>query len=182
MGVQNLVLHQCRGDDRLRCRVHRARSEGLHPAATLAALDPDSATEVDYVAERDTATPVADRGRWRVLEDTLTLTGERKRDPMLTLRRVFVHSTARARAAASARAKKLNRARDDLDRLGLSPPDRACFVSEPCRHQLPSGAVRGACVAVWSLSCPPAQLKTAAPESRPTQSRTAHTPSWCSRR
>jgi transposase len=87
------------------------------PAATLAALDPDSATEVDYVAERDTATPVADRGRWRVLEDTLTLTGKRKRDPVLTLRRVFVHSTARARAAASARAKKLNRARDDLDRL-----------------------------------------------------------------
>ena len=37
---------------------------------------------------------------------------------MLVLRRVFVHSGARAAAAASARAKKLDRARDDLDRLG----------------------------------------------------------------
>ena len=37
---------------------------------------------------------------------------------MLTPRRVFVHSSARARAAAAARAKKLDRARDDLERLG----------------------------------------------------------------
>ncbi|MDQ3576704.1 MAG: IS1634 family transposase [Actinomycetota bacterium] len=87
------------------------------PAAVLAGLDLDSATEVDYVAERDRGTPVADRGRWRVTEDTTTLTGKRKRDPVLALRRVFVHSTARARAAATARAKKLDRARDDLDRL-----------------------------------------------------------------
>lgn len=87
------------------------------PAATLAALDLGSATEVDYVAERDAGTPAADRGRWHVTEDTMTLTGKRKKDPVLTLRRVFVHSTARARAAATARAKKLDRARDDLDRL-----------------------------------------------------------------
>jgi transposase len=87
------------------------------PATTLAALDPDSATEVDYVAERDMAIPDADRGQWRVLEDTMTLAGKRKKDPVLTLRRVFVHSTARAHAAATARAKKLDRARDDLDRL-----------------------------------------------------------------
>jgi transposase len=87
------------------------------PAATLAALDLDSATEVDYVAERDASTPAADRGRWRVTEDTMTLAGKRKKDPMLTLRRVFVHSTARAHAAATARAKKLDRATGDLDRL-----------------------------------------------------------------
>jgi hypothetical protein len=37
---------------------------------------------------------------------------------VLALRRVFVHSGARAAAAATARAKKLDRARDDLDRLG----------------------------------------------------------------
>jgi transposase len=87
------------------------------PAAVLAALDLDLATEVDYVAQRDADTPAAERGRWRVTEDTTTLTGKTKRDPVLTLRRVFVHSTARARAAATARAKKLDRARDDLDRL-----------------------------------------------------------------
>jgi transposase len=92
-------------------------SKAYTPATTLAALDLDSATEVDYVAERDAGTPAAQRGRWRVTEDTMTLTGKRKRDPMLTLRRVFVHSTARAHAAATARAKKLDRARDDLERL-----------------------------------------------------------------
>jgi len=86
-------------------------------AETLAALDLDSATEVDYVAERDAGTPAAEHGTWRVTEDTMTVTGKRKKDPTFTLRRVFVHSTARAQAAATARAKKLNRARDDLDRL-----------------------------------------------------------------
>jgi transposase len=86
-------------------------------AAELAALELDSATVVDYVAERDTGKPAAERGTWRVTEDTMTLTGKRKKDPVLTVRRVFVHSTARATAAATARAKKLDRARDDLDRL-----------------------------------------------------------------
>ncbi len=86
-------------------------------AAELAALDLASATEVDYVAGRDAAKSAADRGLWQVVEDTMTLTGKRKKDPALTLRRVFVHSTARAQAAATARANKLDRARDDLDRL-----------------------------------------------------------------
>jgi hypothetical protein len=47
----------------------------------------------------------------------MTIAGKRKRDPVFTLRRVFVHSTARAHAAATARAKKLDRATGDLDRL-----------------------------------------------------------------
>jgi transposase len=86
-------------------------------AAELAALELTSATEVDYVAGRHAHTPPAERGQWRVTEDTMTLTGKRKKDPVFTLRRVFVHSTARAQAAATARTKKLDRARDDLDRL-----------------------------------------------------------------
>jgi transposase len=86
-------------------------------ADVLAALDLRSATEVDYTAQRDTGTPAAERGTWRVTEDTMTLTGKRTKDPTFTLRRVFVHSTARAGAAATARAKKLDRATDDLDRL-----------------------------------------------------------------
>ena len=87
------------------------------PASVLAGLDLDAATEVDYVAERDRGKPADARGRWRVTEDTMTLAGPRKKDPVMTLRRVFVHSTARAHAAAAARTKKLDRARDDLDRL-----------------------------------------------------------------
>ena len=87
-------------------------------AAELAALDRGAATEVDYVAGRDARVPAAGRGSWAVCEDTMTIRGKRKRDPTLTLRRVFVHSGARAVAAAAARVKKLDRARDDLDRLG----------------------------------------------------------------
>jgi transposase len=87
------------------------------PAGVLAALDLDVATEVDYVADRDKDKPADARGRWRVMEDTMTIAGPRKKDSVLTLRRVFVHSTARAHAAATARAKKLDRARDDLNRL-----------------------------------------------------------------
>jgi transposase len=86
-------------------------------AEVLAGLDPAAATPVDYLAERDAGRPPAQRGSYRVLEDTMTLAGPRKRDPVLHLRRVFVWSSARATAAATARAKKLDRARDDLDRL-----------------------------------------------------------------
>jgi len=86
-------------------------------AGVLAALDPAAATPVDYLAERDQGKPPDQRGSYRVLEDTMTIAGPRKRDPVLRVRRVFVWSSARADAAATARAKKLDRARDDLERL-----------------------------------------------------------------
>jgi transposase len=69
------------------------------------------------VAQRDAGKPADARGRWRVCQDTITIPGPRKRDPLLRLRRVFVWSSARASAAATARAKKLHRATDDLNRL-----------------------------------------------------------------
>jgi hypothetical protein len=72
---------------------------------------------VDFVAARDAHRPADQRGHYRVLEDTMTISGPLKRDPVITLRRVFVHSSARADAARHARAKKLDRARDDLSRL-----------------------------------------------------------------
>jgi transposase len=87
------------------------------PVEVLAAQDLNQAVEVDYVAARDTDKPAEKRGRWHVREDTMTLAGPRKKDPVLTLRRIFVHSTARAQAAATARAKKLDRAAGDLARL-----------------------------------------------------------------
>ncbi|WP_406067849.1 IS1634 family transposase [Micromonospora sp. NBC_01638] len=86
-------------------------------AETLAGLDLDLATPVDYVAARDQGKDPATLGTWHVYEDTMTLAGPRKKDPVLTLRRVFVHSSARAQAATVARAKKLDRATDDLARL-----------------------------------------------------------------
>jgi transposase len=87
------------------------------PAEVLASLQVQAARPVDYVAERDQGKPAAQRGSYRVLEDTMTLAGPRKRDPALHLRRVFVWSSARAGAAVTARARKLDRARDDLERL-----------------------------------------------------------------
>jgi transposase len=87
------------------------------PAPQLTGLSLAQATKVDYVAQRDQGKPADRRGAWHVLEDTMSLAGPRKRDPVLELRRIFVHSSARAEAAATARARKLDRARDDLARL-----------------------------------------------------------------
>ena len=87
------------------------------PAEVLAALDPQAATPVDYLAERDQGKPPTQRGSYRVIEDTMTLVGKRKADPVLRVRRVFVWSSARAQAAATARARKLERATGDLERL-----------------------------------------------------------------
>jgi transposase len=109
-------------------------SKSYVPAQVLAGQDLSQATPVDYVAARDVGKDPDRRGRWHVREDTMTVSGPRKRDPVLTLRRVFVHSSARAQAAATARAKKLDRARDDLDRLvrGLGSrhyPDTAAVTA-----------------------------------------------------
>src|SRR5208282_5850339 len=54
------------------------------------------------------------------LEDTAPFcirNSKRKSDPPIAVRRIFVHSSARAGAAAASRAKKLARTSDDLDRL-----------------------------------------------------------------
>ena len=87
------------------------------PTTVLAGCDLAGTTPVDYVAERDHGKGPTERGTWRVSEDTMTLAGKRKSDPVLALRRVFVYSSARAGAARVARDKKLDRARDDLGRL-----------------------------------------------------------------
>ncbi|MGH8777155.1 MAG: IS1634 family transposase [Jiangellaceae bacterium] len=93
-------------------------SKSFVPAEVLAGCDYEAASPVRYVAQRDMNRPADQRGQYRVVEGTTTITGPRKtKDPSFTLRRVFVHSSARAGAAATARAKKLDRARDDLGRL-----------------------------------------------------------------
>lgn len=86
-------------------------------AETLGAQSVADTVEVDYVADRDADKPADKRGRYHVREDTMVVAAKRRTDAELTLRRVFVWSSARAGAAAHARAKKLDRARDDLGRL-----------------------------------------------------------------
>jgi transposase len=87
------------------------------PQKVLAGCDPTTATLVDYAAARDSAKLAHQRGAYRVTEGTATLRGPRKADPPLTVRAVFVWSSAREQAAATTRANKLDRARDDLARL-----------------------------------------------------------------
>lgn len=76
----------------------------------------------------------------------MLLAGPGKKDPVLELRRVFVHSSARAAAAATARAKKLDQARDDLDRLtrGLGSrhyPDPKAVTERITRSAAPGASV-----------------------------------------
>src|SRR6266508_877653 len=87
------------------------------PDALFASLDHKQATVVDYIAERDENKRLFDRGTYRVAEDTMDLTGPRKKDPVLTLRRILVYSSANATAATKSRTLKLARARTDLDTL-----------------------------------------------------------------
>ncbi|MEV0621699.1 IS1634 family transposase [Nonomuraea sp. NPDC050404] len=90
------------------------------PAGDLAGLALDQATAVDYTAQRDAGKAADQRSSWHVLEaeEAMTLAGPLKSDPVVSARRVFVHSSARAQAAANARTLKLSRAREDLERLG----------------------------------------------------------------
>lgn len=83
----------------------------------FAALDPATAERVEYVPTRVADRPSMDRPDYRVLEDTHTVTGKRKSDPPLTVRRILVHSAGNAIAQAKARAKRLAKAREDLDKL-----------------------------------------------------------------
>ncbi len=88
------------------------------PAGVLAACDIDKAAEAGCTARRDAGKAARDRGTWRVYEDTMAMSPPKgAKGPAITLRRVFVHSTVRAGAAQSARAKKLTRATGDLGRL-----------------------------------------------------------------
>jgi len=92
-------------------------SKSFVPARVLASCDYAAAAPAAFAAERDRGLPPGKRGSYRLIEDTMTITGPRKKDPPCTVRRVFVFSSARAEAAGHARAKKLDRARADLNRV-----------------------------------------------------------------
>lgn len=84
----------------------------------LAGCDWDAATPVDYLAQRDTDKPPDLRGSYRVIEEPWMMPAPKNlKHSGLELRRVFVWSSANAGAAAKARAKKLDRATEDLSAL-----------------------------------------------------------------
>ncbi|MGW7602788.1 hypothetical protein [Streptomyces antimycoticus] len=86
-------------------------------ALALLAVHLDAATVVDYAPARDENTPADRRETCRVLEDTHVLTGPRKRDPAVEVRRILVHSTGNAKGQQRVREKRLAKAREDLDKL-----------------------------------------------------------------
>jgi hypothetical protein len=133
------------------------------PAELLASLDPAVATPVDYVAERDAGKPPDQRGSYRVVQDTMTICGKRKADPVLQVRRVFVWSSARAGAAATARARKLERARADLERL-----TRAwAAATTPTPTRSPRGWRPSPATAGSLGCCAPRSAPTRPPGTRP---------------
>src|ERR1035437_8380358 len=87
-----------------RCTFLAPASKLYVKAAELAACDLGEATEVAYVAGRDQHkknTSPGQLGRWYVLEDAQPFwirNSRRKSAPPIRLRRIFVHSTARASA------------------------------------------------------------------------------------
>ncbi|WP_246144926.1 IS1634 family transposase [Actinacidiphila oryziradicis] len=89
-----------------------------------AALDLLSAAVVDWVPERDAGKEPGEREVYRVLEDVHTLPGPRKSDPVLTVRRILVHSTGNAAGQQAARAKRLARAGEDMDKLARAAGGR----------------------------------------------------------
>src|SRR6266702_2356181 len=111
------------------------------PAAQLRALEPAAASPVDYLAERDQDLPPGRRGSYRVVEGGITLKAKRKTEPDLAVRCVFVWSSARAQAAATSRAKKLDRARADLERVQRGLGSRYYRTPEQVRQRV--GVIAG---------------------------------------
>ncbi len=106
------------------------------PAEHLRALEVGAASPVDYLAERDQDLPPGQRGSYRVVEGGITLKAKRKTEPDLAVRCVFVWSSARAQAAAQSRAKKLDRARDDLARVQRGLGGRYYRTPEQVRQRI----------------------------------------------
>jgi transposase len=106
------------------------------PATHLRALDPAAATPVDYLAARDQDLPPGQQGSYRVVEGGITLVGKRKAEPDLEVRCVFVWSSARVQAAAHSRAKKLDRARADLERMQRGLGSRHYRTPEQVRQRV----------------------------------------------
>jgi transposase len=142
------------------------------PDGLFAGLDPRQAAFVDYIAERDADKRFFDRDTYRVCEDTMDLAGPRKKDPVLTLRRILVYSTANATAQAKARALKLAQARTDLDTLTRTAGTR----HHPTVEAVTAKATAIAAVAgSWPTRAPPSPPTT--PGGQPSPGRSTRRPS-----
>ncbi|MFF0127236.1 IS1634 family transposase [Streptomyces mirabilis] len=107
-------------------------------AGFYANADLEAAELVDYVNDRDRErdTPADQRQSYRVLEDVHALAGPRKRDPVHQLRRILVHSTGNAEGQRKARAKRLARAAEDLEKLQNSAGGRYYTTAEKVQARI----------------------------------------------
>lgn len=110
-----------KGDRQL---VHHPSPDRAGKDEAYTALDLVRAAVVDWVPGRDAGKDLGGREVYRVLEDVHTLAGPRKRDPVLEVRRIPVHSTGNAKGQQAARGKRLARAAEDLDKLGRAAGGR----------------------------------------------------------
>jgi transposase len=84
----------------------------------LAGCDMARTVDAGYMPERTSrSAQTVEAVSYRVYEDTMVIAGPRKADPVVDLRRVFVWSSGNAAAAVTNRARKLDRAADDLARV-----------------------------------------------------------------
>jgi transposase len=84
----------------------------------LAGCDIARTVDAGYLPERASRTAkTAEAVSYRVYEDTTVIAGPRKADPVVDLRRVFVWSAGNAQAAVVNRARKLDRAAEELSRV-----------------------------------------------------------------
>ncbi|HEY3907989.1 MAG TPA: IS1634 family transposase, partial [Streptosporangiaceae bacterium] len=105
------------------------------PAARVAdgfyaGLDKDTARVVEYVPVRAENAPPDAREVYRVAEDTVVLSGPRKSDKPVTLRRVLVYSTGNAAGQQQARDKRLAKAAAELDKLAAGAGGRYYNTAE----------------------------------------------------
>lgn len=94
------------------------------PDGFYAGLDPQQAQLVEHLPVRAGHIRPAERDTYRLLEDTVTLAGPRKKDKPVTLRRVLVHSSGNAAGQVQAREKRLAKAAAELDKLAASAGSR----------------------------------------------------------
>lgn len=106
-----------------------------------AALDLATAEVVDYVNDRDREpnTPAGRRETYRVLEDVHVMAGPRERAPVHHLCRALVHSNGNAEGQRKARAKRLAKAAEDLEKLQNSAGGR--YYTTPEKAQARIGVV-----------------------------------------
>ena len=160
-GLEVVVLPQHRRDDRgARSTFLAPASKSFVPAAVLAGCDYATATPVPLRRRRATLhRPPDQRGHYRVVEDTMTITGPRKSDPRY-------HAAARVRATPRPAPAPPDHARSQETRPGPRRPGPAVAraglapLPAPSRRSPPGSPPSPASAASATTCAPPSAPTT----------------------